>query len=351
MRAPFTGGVQGGHGWATALVLVSFAVGVVTADAAGALLPSPLQESALAAPVIVTPRPFAVRATATAVLTVRTDGARTITSPRAGTVTSVAVAPDTTVDSGELVASVDGAPLLAYTAPYPFYRDLGPGVRGDDVVVLRGFLRTVGQHVPEAGTTFDSAVGRAVNAWRASIGLSRGTAVPRQSLVWLGPEPARVGQVGVRLGDRVDQGSALFQIAEVATAIEVVEGARSGWDGVDAAATLTIGGVQVPYRAGSGLIAQPEHVVAVAEQLGANPKATATIESVSGTSVLALPAGAVLTDRAGRTCVLLEGRPDPAAVVVLGGTVGTVFVAPGGHLADARVVARPDVGKDFPGCG
>ncbi len=346
-------GTESGRGkrvWRGILVtLLAFAAGVAVADARGVLFPSPMHESASTQPLHLVPRPVTMRATATGALTVQFQGGREITSPRGGTTTQVVVTTGSTVQPGSHVLSVDASPLFAYTAAYPLFRDLSPGDSGDDVAQLRAFLVSVGEVLPAQGARFDAGLARAVRSWRAKVGLPPSAGVPRSSLVWIGPAPVTVGEVVRSVGDPAD--GVIFRTARTPQAIAVAEGARLGWDGQDPAATLRVGSITAPYSAGSGLITEASAVDALAAHLATHPKDQATIESTAGTATLALPAGSILTDAEGDTCVLVAPSDTPLPVTVIGGAVGTVYLAPADGLADARVAAHPDGTKVVNGCG
>ena len=329
-------------------VVIAFASGVALGDAGGLLLRSPMLENAPAQPLLVSPRPVTIRATATAVLTTQQSGGREITSPRDGVMTDVQVTPGSSVSPGSAVLTIDGSPVFAYTAAYPLYRDLTRGVQGDDVVQWRSFLNAAGQSVPAQGGRYDVALANGTRAWRKKVGLPAGEDAPRASLVWIGPSAVTVGEVTLRTGDRAS--GVVFRTTTAPSTITVIEGARTGWEGVDPAATLAVAGVTVPYRSGAGRITEPAHVQAVAGVLARNPKEQATIQSEAGTAALALPTGAILTDASGRTCVRVAGTDKPAPVTVSGGSVGTVFVAPDAALEKAHVAARPDA-TGFDSCG
>ncbi|MEO5832040.1 MAG: peptidoglycan-binding domain-containing protein, partial [Nakamurella sp.] len=81
-----------------------------------------------------------------------------------GTITSLRSA-STLVNVGDQLYSVDQIPVRALQGDVPFYRDLGLGMVGTDVVQLRGGLIALGFLAGAADGSYDEAVGNAVRMW------------------------------------------------------------------------------------------------------------------------------------------------------------------------------------------
>ncbi len=112
----------------------------------------------------------------------------TVSSPVAGTVTSVIAAGDH-VDPGTVVATVDGAPVVAMLGDVPNYRDLSrSSVDGIDVrqlesnLVLLGF-DPYGEIVIDE--EYDRATAAAVTLWEDSLGLEGDGEVAEGQIVYV----------------------------------------------------------------------------------------------------------------------------------------------------------------------
>ena len=136
----------------------------------------------------------------------------TISSPVAGTVTSIVKAGDT-IQAGSVVGTVDGTPVVALVGDAPSYRDLSTSsTAGDDVrqletnLVLLGFDPTGAVHIDE---TFDSATATAVKAWEASLGLTEDGKVPKSRVAYI-PGKLLVDTVTATVGGAAGVGSPLL---------------------------------------------------------------------------------------------------------------------------------------------
>lgn len=105
-----------------------------------------------------------------------------------------------TLSRGEPVYRVDGAPVLLWYGPAPFYRTLKPGDTGADVATFEANLAALGYRGFTADDSYTSATADAVRDWQESLGLAEtGTVEPGRIVV--APGPIRVGEVKAHLGD------------------------------------------------------------------------------------------------------------------------------------------------------
>lgn len=135
-----------------------------------------------------------------------------VASPVDGTVTSLLGEGDT-VDAGTVVATVDGAPVVALLGDVPGWRTLSADVAdGVDVRQLEQNLVALG-YDPEGAIvideTFDDATVDAVNAWEAVLGLEGDGEVPASQVVFV-PGRLLVDEVGVAVGEGATRGEALL---------------------------------------------------------------------------------------------------------------------------------------------
>ena len=136
----------------------------------------------------------------------------TVSAPVAGTVTSI-VASGAEIDPGSVVATIDGAPVVALIGDVPGYRDLdidsddGPDIRQLETnLVQLGFDPDGAIEIDE---TFDDATEDAVTAWEDSLGLEGDGEVPQGEIVYV-PGRLLVDTVNATVGAAVDSSSALL---------------------------------------------------------------------------------------------------------------------------------------------
>jgi hypothetical protein len=107
------------------------------------------------------------------------------------------------IDSGTVVAEVDGQPVVALQGPVPMWRDLGPSVSdGKDVLQLEYVLAALGyagEHDVTVDDDWTAATTDAVEAFQADHGQDDDGTIQLGEIVWI-DGPARVGSVGGVLG-------------------------------------------------------------------------------------------------------------------------------------------------------
>ena len=136
----------------------------------------------------------------------------TVSAPVAGTVTSI-VDSGVELEPGSVVATIDGAPVVALIGDVPGYRDLdidsddGPDVRQLETnLVQLGFDPDGAVEIDE---TFDDATEDAVTAWEDSLGLEGDGVVPQGEIVYV-PGRLLVDTVNATVGAAVDSSSTLL---------------------------------------------------------------------------------------------------------------------------------------------
>ncbi|CAB4898555.1 unannotated protein [freshwater metagenome] len=135
-----------------------------------------------------------------------------ISSPVAGTVTTIVTTGDT-VDAGNIVATIDGNPVVALIGDIPGYRDLstaasaGADIRQLEInLVSLGFDPNAKIHIDE---TYDSATAAAVTLWEDSLGLVGNGKVPQSEVVYI-PGKVLVDTVSATVGGAAQSGSTLL---------------------------------------------------------------------------------------------------------------------------------------------
>ncbi|MGD9704428.1 MAG: peptidoglycan-binding protein [Acidimicrobiia bacterium] len=136
----------------------------------------------------------------------------TVASPVTGTVTTI-LAEGAVVEAGTVVATVDGAPVVALIGDVPAWRDLSTSASdGVDVRQLEANLVTLGFD-PDGEIVvdeeFDEATEDAVTSWEDSLGLEGDDGVPVQQVVFV-PGDLLVDTVDVTVGGAASAGSPLL---------------------------------------------------------------------------------------------------------------------------------------------
>lgn len=136
----------------------------------------------------------------------------------AGTLTSLALpASGATVRPGDVVYTVDLAPVVAMEGPVPAFRGLGAGAVGADVRQLQQFLAREGLLRGEADGRFGAATASAVNLWLKGLGLPETGLVPVGRVLFLKSLPAQLAPAkDLRVGARVSPGQELLVEATAA---------------------------------------------------------------------------------------------------------------------------------------
>jgi peptidoglycan hydrolase-like protein with peptidoglycan-binding domain len=135
----------------------------------------------------------------------------TVSSPVAGTVTSIVSGGDT-IDAGTVVATIDGTPVVAMIGDIPGFRDLSTSSSdGADVRQLELNLVQLGfdpDHNIVIDENFDSATKAAVSAWEDSLGMTGDGKITQGELVFV-PGRLLVDTVSATVGGSVSAGSPL----------------------------------------------------------------------------------------------------------------------------------------------
>ncbi len=161
----------------------------------------------------------------------------TVSSPAAGTVTSV-VATGDQLTAGSIVATVDGSPVVAMIGDVPGWRDLSTSsTDGIDVRQLETNLVALGFDPDGAiaiDEEYDTATQTAVNLWKAALGLDEDGEVA-QGLVTFVPGELQVDNAATEVGGSVSDGGALLDARMTRRTVPIV-----------AHAGATIGSVATP---------------------------------------------------------------------------------------------------------
>jgi peptidoglycan hydrolase-like protein with peptidoglycan-binding domain len=282
-------------------------------------------------------------------LLLETGAPRAVVTTRAGTVTALHCTTGGALHSGDVVASVDGLPVIALATSVPLWRDLTVDDQGEDVRALQTELSRLGNAV-----TADGVVGartlRAARQFLVARGVPRASApsdtIPATTFTWIPAAEVTVRSCAAVVGAPVPSDGVLVQLpAELRSArleqlpTDPVEGARR----------LTVGATTVDIRA-DGVIdddaglrsigALPEYQSAVASADGA-PTMMGTWALADPLDVDVVPPTALWDLDGGRACVQPAGDR-PRLAEVIGSELGQAFVRAAEGERVTRVVTEPD---------
>lgn len=241
-----------------------------------------------------------------------------------GVLTDLEVEPGTPLTDGLLIAKLDDKPVVAMVSPAALYRGLGPGDRGPDVQRLQEWLRRHQFLAAKPDGRFGPLTRQAVRNWQRSLGLTPTGVFDPAPLAWIGPEDTAVDELQSTAGQNMSEGDVLFTTRAAVRAIEVAEppgGIKQAGD-----LLLVVGDAEVPYQPGSGRIDDRNDATAIRAALGTTTEGIGRVRSATMQQVKLVPASAVVTDDAGKTCAFAAVAAPPTAVTPLGGGLGGVTV-------------------------
>jgi peptidoglycan hydrolase-like protein with peptidoglycan-binding domain len=132
-------------------------------------------------------------------------GDSTVLARLSGTLTALPKVGDT-VERGEQLYALSGAPVLLMYGEVPAYRELAEGVEeGVDVLQLEQNLAALGYEPGTVDEAFSSSTAAAVSAWQEDLGLEATGAVELGRVTFL-PGPRRVTEVEATLGEAIGSG-------------------------------------------------------------------------------------------------------------------------------------------------
>jgi hypothetical protein len=267
------------------------------------------------------------------------------------TVTSI-IAAEATIHQGDVLYTVDGAPVVALDGALPAWRSLSTtSDDGADIAQLEASLVALGydpDHKVTIDDQFDSATRTMVKAWQQGLGVETTGTVTLGSVVFL-PSSATVSDVAQAVGDTVGDGDTMLTLATPSQ--EVVIDVPTGDE------AQVIPGLQVRIGNTQGTVSRlrsanrdgsvvVEAVITPATPIdnatnGSSVKVGLTLQNESG--VLIAPAEALVSRLDGTYAVQLQTSDSTAkwlTVELLGVSGGNVAVR-GAGLTEGTVVLLP----------
>lgn len=278
---------------------------------------------------------------------------------RPAVVTTVGATRGRAVKTGDLLTVVSGVPVVAVVTSVPFYRDLGPGDRGPDVLALERSLVAAGR-LRAANESFgrDTAAALAV-LHRAGGSATRGLGgrLRLNSTVSV-PGEMTVAQVMVGVGQVVDPKAPLMVLAGAGNALSCRMPAQVG---LSVGQTLAVEGNDGgrPREVVVRSVGEPDQDTSQGEAVLApsdagEPVAGGSVVipiTVTPSPVLTVPMAALWTSADGKFSVRRlrgDGTGDGDAVgVQVGHVAGGHVEVSGAGLAEGQTVALhvPDRGS------
>ncbi len=242
------------------------------------------------------------------------DGA----SPMSGVVRASKCVVGSPIESGSSPFKLNDAQVVALNLASPLWRDLGPGMKGDDVWALQSELQRLGFLSAEPDGDFGVSTGEAVGRLWASVEADgRRRDVPVSQVLWIPAASVVPSECAVRVGDQVGQGAPLFSTGGGLTAVTVE---RPSGD-ISAARSLVQGDVASPIPP-DGTVSDPSYLEALAKSskyiaYQKDPSSALKVESRldEPIEVAVIPAAALYDIDASSACVLGDDGPVLAQIV------------------------------------
>lgn len=256
----------------------------------------------------------------------------------AGSLTSLALASTgTPVNAGDVIYTVDLAPIVALTGAVPAFRDLTPGTEGPDVTQLQDFLVAAGYLSGNPDGRFGASTARAADAWSAALGQPRTGMVPASRIVFVPELPAVLApSPDIRVGMRVSPGEPLLvgaaagpsfsirvlpeAVAQITEGLEVVIDANGAqWRAeVDRLATSNddLGGTIAILRPIDGAASICGEQCGTALAVGETSVLPGVLVLVPPASGPQVPTAAIATNASGDTQVTMAGGTRRAVEVL-----------------------------------
>lgn len=277
--------------------------------------------------------------TDTRAVTLRVDyaGGSTLESGLAGRITSSECAPGAVVESGSILASIDGRPVVALATSVPLWRDLREGDRGDDVRSLQTELRRLGYAI-----VADGVVGaRSLIAFADLVG-SAGERPPGLDtvdvgrIVWLPSQSVTIGECRAHTGSRLEAGETIASVAERVTRVSLTEPLPE-LTGVQR--NVTVDSVTVPLETGAVIEQSALDRLSTTpsfahdrdgrgreneREAGGARSISATVEFAKPLVVGVVPPSSVYAITGSAGCVATARGP--AAVTIVGSQLGQTFI-------------------------
>ncbi len=272
-----------------------------------------------------------------------------------GLVSSVPIGPGSPITDGTVVATVAGIDRIAVGSPAPFYRPIGPGVSGGDVLELRTALTALGYTNLGSSSSYDAALGGAIRELYKKLsgqGAGSGGVFQPSWFVWLPGGSLVVGKVSLTVDTPAPSGGApVITGVETLSSATVVPASGQGLGGQSsgplpsspAGRVLVVLGVARPFSLTSGWQVTSGGLSALGAALPVGQtQVGASVRLASQARYASVPNSAVSLGAAGQACVWAPGVHGytPYKVTTSSGLPGTTLLS-GLPQGVASVLANP----------
>jgi hypothetical protein len=266
-----------------------------------------------------------------------------VLSPRSGgTVQEVLLSPGSTLGTGTAVAVVDGVTMIGYVSPRPLYRALELGADGADVSIAEDLLVGLGHLASDRNRTrVDATLVQAIRRLNKAADRQSDVLDP-DLLAWAGTEPFAVAKLLIKaggqfpgLGEPIAEGP--MKLAGMTLADE--DGKPLALDDLSGQ-VLVVQEQDLTFEGAS--LDQPSEGRLAALLPDGPAQLNAVLRLAEPIRLVAVPAGAIVTDHDGGACVVsTDGRI--VAVVVVDGEPGRAYIRPAADDAPVpgSLIANP----------
>ena len=142
-----------------------------------------------------------------------------------GMVTAINLPDSGVIEAGDVLLSIDLAPVVVAQGSIPAFRDLGTGASGDDVRQLEEFLNAEGYLKAEPDGKFQAATAAAVREWQGALGVERSGVVRAGDILFVASLPAHVvlGEAVV-VGAVISPGQPVLSVVDDAPVFQALVG-------------------------------------------------------------------------------------------------------------------------------
>lgn len=267
-----------------------------------------------------------------------------------GLVTSVAIESGSAIETGDIIATIDGIRRVGVASLEPFWRTLARGDTGPDVKMLQTHLAVFGLYEGDIDDSYGRLLEAAVKEWAAELGVHKpdGSFDPAWT-AWLTPDPFQVESVDLQPGSPAPPvGSTIAaspaQLASVA--LISIDGsafvANGEW-------TLEIQADVFPLTEGQPTESGLEMLAALLPIDG--PPPVARVRLTDPVERLTVPATSVVTTYDGTFCVYVQSGSGfaPKHVEVGLSKLSTIDIVQGIDSGD-DILANPSDILNSPDC-
>lgn len=258
-----------------------------------------------------------------------------------GVVTAVGLRPGLAVTNGLPAIEVDGRIIRVLVADKPLTGPVGQKSGPEELRIVADFLSANGH--PVDGVGWSKSLATAIEAYgREVTGAKGAVAFDPSWIIWSPPGAGLVAKVALTPGmDAPTAGSALATLEPVLVAAELSTADR---DALEQGPYLITVNDQDFTLLDDGTV-DPAQLTALGRAVSDSPESVdVTIRPQSAAVGISVPAGAVIVDASGHTCVATGTDPTAPAfveVAVVGGIPGAAYLADSQELAGADVLANP----------